>query len=185
MAGKVLSKALGRTLPAIGKFVKATVTPQVAENIAPVLGSISEYADAPGIRGRAAQFIGGLNPETVGQAAGEVAGMGTEVGASAAVDALMGMRKPSPQQPSSQQIDPRQQAHYNAMFAQHMQMSGGMQPAYAPSPMEQATPPGRLIAQQGNNRTVSQYYYNPSDPLTAAAKIYASMPKTSFPVGSF
>ena len=184
LAGQFLSKALNKALPKIGQYATYLAPASaVAEKVTPFIEGMGDYVAAPGIRGNVAQFISGLNPQVIGQATQDLAGFGGEIAAGAGFDAIRGLMNKSPQNPSKQQIDPRQQARYNAMFMQQMQMGQGMQPNYAPAPMEQAAQQGRLIAQQGNNRIVSQYYYNPSDPLTAAAKIYAAMPKTSFPVG--
>jgi hypothetical protein len=185
LAGTLLSqylKQFGKQAAAgASKYVGTAAEKAATQAAAPFIRDIADVADAPGMRGRVAGFVGSIDPSLVGGVTGKVAEAGTGAGTALTFDVLSNMGQRPVQTPSKQQVDPRQQAAYNAMFTQQMQATQGMQPAYAPSPVQQVLPQGRLISEQGNNRTVQQYYYNPSDPLTAAAKIYASMPKMSFP----
>jgi hypothetical protein len=187
LAGTLLSqylKQFGKQAAAgAGKYVGTAAEEAATKAATPFIRNINiaDAAKAPGMKGRVAGFVNSIDPSFVGGVTGKVAEAGTGAGTALIFDVLSSMGQHPVQTPSKQQVDSRQQAAYNAMFTQQMQATQGMQPAYAPSPMQQFTPQGRLISEQGNNRVVQQYYYNPSDPLTAAAKIYASMPKMSFP----
>ena len=185
LAGTLLSqylKTFGKQAAAgAGKYVGTAAEQAAAQAAAPFIMDAADMVDAPGIGGRVAGFIGGMDPEFIGSAAGKIAEAGAGAGTAVTFDMLSNLGRSSAQSPSKQQVDPRQQAQYNSMFAQQMQAMQGMQPRYAPPIAQQAAGQGRLISEQGNNRVVQQYYYNPSDPLTAAAKMYSSMPKVSFP----
>ena len=185
LAGTLLSqylKTFGKQAAAgAGKYVGTAAEQAAAQAAAPFIKDAADMVDAPGIGGRVAGFIGGMDPEFIGSAAGKIAEAGAGAGTAVTFDMLSNLGRSSAQSPSKQQVDPRQQAQYNSMFAQQMQAMQGMQPRYAPPIAQQAAGQGRLISEQGNNRVVQQYYYNPSDPLTAAAKMYSSMPKVSFP----
>lgn len=176
--GKPVAESAGKFL---GNAAEQTTNLVAAPIVSNITGNIANVADAPGIRGKIAEFIGDIDPAFVGRTAGKVAEIAGGAGTALTLDMLSNIGQRQTQTPSKQQIDPRQKTAYNAMFAQQMQATQGMQPVYAPSPMQQFTPQGRLISEQGNNKVVQQYYYNPSDPLTAAARMYASMPKMSFP----
>ena len=185
LAGTLLSqylKTFGKQAAAgASKYVGTAAEQAAAQAAAPFIMDAADMVDAPGIGGRVAGFIGGMDPEFIGSAAGKIAEAGAGAGTAVTFDMFSNLGRSSAQSPSKQQVDPRQQAQYNSMFAQQMQAMQGMQPRYAPPIAQQTAGQGRLISEQGNNRVVQQYYYNPSDPLTAAAKMYSSMPKVSFP----
>jgi hypothetical protein len=172
LAGSVLSsylsklgnQAVSSVGPAVGGFVKNAATNAATNAVMQAAG----HVDAPGLLGSAAQVMSGLNPAKVGSAAGTAANIGSSLVTAAAADALKNAMLPTtaPVYPT-----PRQRAGYNQMMQASMYPPG----AYA---VPQNIPVN--ASNQQSEKATTQVYYNPNEAVTAAAKMYAAMPKMQF-----